>query len=307
MCDFPRLAHDIGIDPETGKHRIKFLGHPDLSFAAAKEKYGEHLLQIPCGKCPSCVSLYRRVWSTRCMLESLYHFENCFLTLTFDPVHLPSDVNGVRREVQLFLKRIRKKYPLIDVRYFGCIERGGETKRLHAHLVLFGLSFEADSWLVGVNELKQQVKTSKELLELWKNGFANFGSVTRESCSYVAGYSMKKKLDLVEDNQLALMMSTRPAIGKRFYDEKKQLLYLSDRIYSLDLHGVPVPRYFDKLAQEDDLVRDLYECCKKDRIEKSKALFASSVNRASLPVEEFNIQNIKRGLQRISHLKKRSL
>ena len=103
------------------------------------------------------------------------------------------------------------------------------------------------------------------------------------------------------------MMSTRPAIGKRFYDDKKQLLYLSDRVYSLDLHGVPVPRYFDKLAQEDDLVRELYERCKKDRIEKAKVLFASSVNRASLPVEEFNIQNIKRGLQRISHLKKRSL
>lgn len=307
MCDYPTLAHDLGIDPLTGKHRIKFLGHPDLSFNAAKEKYGEHLLQIPCGKCPSCVSLYRRVWSTRCMLESLYHLENCFLTLTFDNYHLPKDVSGVRREVQLFLKRVRKMYPLIDIRYFGCIERGGVTKRLHAHLILFGLSFEADSWLVGVNEIKQPVKSSKILLKLWKNGFANFGSVTRESCSYVAGYSMKKKLDLERDKDVAIMMSTRPAIGKRFYDDKKQLLYLSDRVYSLDLHGVPVPRYFDKLAQEDEVVKDLYERCKKERIEKARCLFVSCVNRTSLPVEEMNIQNIKRGLQRISHLKKRSL
>lgn len=306
MCDFPTLAHDLGIDPDTGKRRIRLLGRPDLSFEAAQEKYGDHLLKLPCGKCPSCLRNYSKTWSVRCMLESLYHPMSVFVTLTFDDGHLPGSLDECRRLFQLFLKRLRKHFNGYDIRYFGCCERGGVTRRLHGHFILFGCDFD-DKKPVFVNQLKNQFYTSDTLSKLWTKGFANFSDVTADSCAYVARYSMKKKLDFGDDDYF-LMMSTRPAIGQRWFYDKRKLIYLSDRIYSKDFHGVSVPRYFDKLAENDPVVAEMYAKIKEDRVNRAKSVFQSRVILSGKKcVEEMNIENIKRGLQGISRLKKRSL
>ena len=39
-------------------------------------------LEIPCGQCFECRLERSRQWATRCMLESQYHDQNWFLTLT---------------------------------------------------------------------------------------------------------------------------------------------------------------------------------------------------------------------------------
>lgn len=43
---------------------------------------------IPCGKCIGCRLAYSRQWAVRCVHEASLHDRNCFLTLTFDDVHL---------------------------------------------------------------------------------------------------------------------------------------------------------------------------------------------------------------------------
>ena len=44
---------------------------------------------IPCGQCIGCRIDYSKQWATRCMLESQYHDENYFLTLTYDELNVP--------------------------------------------------------------------------------------------------------------------------------------------------------------------------------------------------------------------------
>ncbi len=73
------------------------------------------------------------------------------MTLTYDDEHLPIndyvDSDGVihgkptlrKRDVQLFLKRLRKNYKYDNhIKYFCCGEYGGKTFRPHYHLIIFG-------------------------------------------------------------------------------------------------------------------------------------------------------------------------
>lgn len=304
MCDYPLLAFDMGVKPD-GKRAIKFLSRYDMSFKDAQDKYGEHLLLLPCGHCPSCVKMYAKTWSVRLMLESLYHSEMCFVTLTFDNYHLPKDVAGVKFEFQKFLKRLREKFDDRKIRYFGCIERGGQTKRLHVHFILFGVSFN-DAKVFGYNELKQPCYTSKVLSDLWPLGFSSFGEVTPESCAYVARYSMKKKLDFSHDDS-CLMMSTHPGIGTQFYLDKKEILYLSDRVYSSSFHGVSIPRYFDKLAENDPIVSDMFQKSKEKRLKRGQQLLYNFlITSGSDTFEIANKRKIEDNLKKL-YLRRRDL
>ena len=80
-------------------------------------------IEIPCGKCSGCRLQRSREWANRCMLELEYHMSSYFVTLTYDDAHVPihyySDpetgealpsMSLVKRDFQLFMKRLRKKF-----------------------------------------------------------------------------------------------------------------------------------------------------------------------------------------------------
>ena len=269
MCLYPRLAVRLGVR-DDGKQAIKFLSRwrVDYSYAQMKEKFGDDLIPIPCGHCVQCTKAYQKQWSVRLMLESLYHEEMSFVTLTFDNAHYPKTVDAWKREAQLFLKRLRKYYDGKLIRYFGCGELGSITKRRHFHFILFGVSFEKTD-IVGQNELGQPCYNSEVLQSIWKNGIVSHGDVTPESCAYVARYSMKKLLDGEKDESF-LMMSRMPGIGSLFFHDKKDILYLSDRVYSSSFHGEKIPRFFDKLAESDPVVYQMFLNAKNKRIKRGQ-------------------------------------
>lgn len=294
MCYYPRLAVRLG-KKENGKDAIKFLSRfrVDWSYDMAVEKYGQDLISLPCGHCPDCTRQYARQWSVRLMLESLFYEKASFVTLTYDDSHLPSDRKIHKRDVQLFLKRLRKYFSSFEIRYFGCGEYGEQTHRPHYHLILFGVDFEKRQ-VVGCNELKQPCYDSDVLSSIWQNGIVSHGDVTPESCAYVARYSMKKKLDFESTkDECFLMMSTHPGIGYGFFETKKDLIYLSDRIYSQHFHGEKVPRYFDKLAENDPKLIDLFVSAKKQRILKGQQQLISKVFQSGYDsVEEYQVNRM---------------
>ena len=63
---------------------------------------------IPCGQCVGCRLERSRQWAMRCMDEAQMHKENSFITLTYDNAHLPEDGQLIKRDLQLFFKRLRK-------------------------------------------------------------------------------------------------------------------------------------------------------------------------------------------------------
>lgn len=125
-----------------------------------------------CGKCEPCMINRQRLWATRIMLESMAHRQSAFVTLTYNDEHLPVELKP--RDVQLFLKRLRKKYP-VPLRYFVAGEYGSRSWRPHYHLALFGFSYLDRSVLEGA----------------WGLGFVHCGELTDASAMYVAKYAVK--------------------------------------------------------------------------------------------------------------------
>ncbi|UDN67885.1 replication initiator protein [robinz microvirus RP_171] len=60
-----------------------------------------------------------------------------FFTLTYDNEHLPSGEELSKRDIQLFIKRLRKRNQ--GIRYFAIGEYGTEFGRPHYHAVIFNL------------------------------------------------------------------------------------------------------------------------------------------------------------------------
>lgn len=155
-----------------------------------------------CGQCLPCRFNRRRLWTHRMMLESLMHEECSFLTLTYDAEHLPAGGTLVPRDVQLFLKRLRKAVAPAALRYFFVGEYGDKTQRPHYHAALFGLG-------IGATDIVK---------EAWGLGHVMLGDLTLHSAQYIAGYTVKK---MTKDSDPRLngrhpefaRMSLRPGIG----------------------------------------------------------------------------------------------
>lgn len=90
---------------------------------------------VPCGKCIECERQRANDFARRCVDEASLYKDCCVVTLTYNSDHLPDGESLCRRDVQLFLKRLRKRH---DVRYFGCGEYGSKKGRPHYHLLIFG-------------------------------------------------------------------------------------------------------------------------------------------------------------------------
>lgn len=256
-CVHPIPALDLGYrinDKGVRVRNIKLLDvkHKHIGFGLEelKERYGESLLLLPCGHCYSCVIEYSRTWASRIMLESTLHLQNCFITLTYSDSFVPSSLT--KRPLQLFIKRLRKEFSDITIRYFACGELGeGKGERQegnpHYHIIVFGLDFN-DKVLLKRSGSGQFIFRSPTLERLWPYGISSIGTLTPDSAQYVAKYSLKRKTSGKDSGEFVLM-SRRPGIGAGAYTPDvwdTGRLYLSGQTYK-------VPRYFEKLAAQGSL------------------------------------------------------
>ena len=171
---------------------------------------------FPCGQCLPCRINRRRVWAHRIMLEAGQYSENSFVTLTYDDEHIPENHHLVPRDLQLFIKRFRKKISPDKVRYFAVGEYGDETLRPHYHLALFGYG----SCLYGVSRYGKYRKNCCIRCDLvrdsWEMGNVVLGTLEAASASYVARYVAKKishKTAIEGRPREFARMSLRPGIG----------------------------------------------------------------------------------------------
>lgn len=190
------------IDELTGE--VKTFRKPTFLHDVADEKneLGDKITMIPCGKCLGCRIDKANDWATRCSIEAKHWPTNCFVTLTYDNESLPDNRSLCKRDVQLFLKRLRKKHKGVKkriwkhkeewpIRYFVCGEYGPKTLRPHYHLGLFNWKPE-DLQFYKKNLVGDKLYTSEELNKLWKKGYTITGELTYESAAYIARYVMKK-------------------------------------------------------------------------------------------------------------------
>lgn len=198
------------------------------------------------------------------MHEAQLHDENMFLTLTYNNEHLPLSIS--RREMQLFIKRLRKSLGSKKIRYVYCGEYGEKNQRPHYHLLIFGHSFDDQ---VPHQKLKSgYIYTSKKLDALWGKGFASIGSVTFESAAYVARYCLKKitgkeadkayeRVDpstgeIVQITPEFFQASLKPGIGVPWLEKYKSDVYPHDEVIVRG-HKTRPPRAYDNRLPEEEV------------------------------------------------------
>lgn len=143
-----------------------------------------------CGQCMPCRFNRRRVWTGRLLLESDLYPVSCFATLTYDKDHVPGEL--VPRDLQLFLKRLRKRLFPQKVRFYGVGEYGDVNLRPHFHIVLFGVGAGLKVGLHGakVNGVIQR-NCSCVICESWTDGLVHVGEVNDKTLAYTCKYVTK--------------------------------------------------------------------------------------------------------------------
>lgn len=174
---------------------------PLPNYDVTSSAYKKGVTSFNCGACPECLSSRANTWALRAVYEAKDHFENCMCTLTYDTYiydklgnvigERVSDMHVCKRDVQLFIKRLRKKFPDKPFKYLITSEYGKRTHRAHYHCLFFGLSF-SDAVFYKLSKRGNIIYKSKTLTEVWNNGICtvdclNVGaSVARYCTKYCA-------------------------------------------------------------------------------------------------------------------------
>lgn len=250
---------------------------------------------IPCGKCIECRLNYSREWATRCILELNYGYNGTkypdgtawFLTLTYQDEYLKTHrtvntetgetyegISLCKEDIQKFWKRLRKKYPQMQIKYIECGEYGSQTQRPHYHAIVYGLPLPMETFKkVGLNNLHQPIWQCDELNEVWAMGFITIGRVTWESAAYVARYTLKKSLGAKNDKNWYMMQGIIPefitmsqGIGKTYFETNLDKIYNTDTVPIVNKKSganVKPPKSYDRMLKEID--PKLYEKIKHER------------------------------------------
>lgn len=341
-CYHPLAAVKTGFLTDKGKDEWKVISkfNPELE----SEFFDEDFALVPCGKCLGCRLDYSRRWADRMVME-LDHFKGkaLFLTLTYNDDHVPKvfeydEETGEcldtvktftlqKKDLQDFLKRLRKKYSDRECKFYACGEYGERYMRPHFHIVLFGLSFEdfpkKHIKQVGFNEFNDPYYTVEEIQNLWsicldrKNkiydpiGFVCVSEVSYKTMAYVARYTQKKFLNangllyemLGKDPEFATM-SRNPGIGKRFFDDHPEFLGM-DNIYINDgSESKKISLTKDYLLVLEKTNPELYNEIKVNRKLLAKDSLLLQLQQSDLDFGEYYEMKERQHLARVTSLKR---
>lgn len=185
----------------------------------------------------------------RCVCEASLYEKNTFLTLTYNDDNLPADLSLNKRHLQLFMKRLRKRFGN-DIRFYAAGEYGDMSLRPHYHIILFNF-YPEDAEAIRLRPVPLFI--SSTLLKLWPFGYHSFGMVTFDSAAYVARYCTKKITGADADSHYNgrtpefALMSRRPGIGALWLERFSKDVYPDDFVILRDGLKLKPPKYFDCL------------------------------------------------------------
>lgn len=230
----------------------------EISFKSVTARSENRELRIPCGQCINCRLERSRCWACRVLHECQMHEFNSFVTLTYDDAHLPDDASLHYSHFQLFMRRLRRKFP--KCRFYMAGEYGEKYSRPHFHACLFGVHFEDRVFLRNLSS-GFPIYDSALLKQLWPYGYVSIGDVTFESAAYVARYCVKVLTnpgaefvvdsdtgELFERRREFTKMSLKPGIGANWFSKYKSEVYPLDRVVVQGREMKP-PKYYDKLME----------------------------------------------------------
>jgi len=240
------------------------------------------------------------------MHEKQMHEDSSFVTLTY--ANVPEGGSLVKRDLQLFMKRLRKARG--RVRFFACGEYGEGTYRPHYHLLLFGLDWP-DKRFYKNAKAGQPLYNSDALDRIWGLGHCVVGSVDFDSCAYVSRYILEKRngpqaavwycwtdADGVVHERVPefVVMSRRPGVGSLWFDKFGSRAFELDSVI-MNGHEMKPPRFYEKKFELVD--PGSLEALKAKRVRFAKTLAADNTperRRVKDEVQRRNLAMWKRDL-----------
>lgn len=197
---------------------------------------------FPCGRCCVCKSKKSSTWFYRLNIEAKHSFRSYFVTLDYDPEHVPLCERDGKvlmcfkySDVQQFHKVLREELRKnnLTFRFYLVSEYGTKGKRPHYHEILFLNSIDPDK-LVRFHRSKMvNYQYYDKLLatvipKLWRYGqHTEISQLTEERVMYCAGYTQNDFVEKVEKVE-------NPNYGsvtlKTFYDDDGVILH-EEKIY----------------------------------------------------------------------------
>lgn len=227
----------------------------------------EPYLSVPCGKCPSCLKSKKRALAHRLYETSKEACTSYFVTFTYSTENLVFDNKTwhpvlVKRDMQLFFKRLRITYPHAKIKYFCVSEYGDEGLRPHYHAIIFGIPIFDNPVFNGKRYFYPLVK--QELDKIWQLGFTDVGSFSPASCYYVAKYTYKGLLN-PDDHPFAeeYWHLFSKGLGLEFVEKRKDYHFKTLKTYTT-WNGYPLPlcRYYQTKIfynnEDEQLDRDMH-------------------------------------------------
>lgn len=257
-----------------------------------KTDEGERL--VPCGRCNACLLRARSEWAFRLRQEWRVSDYAFFVTLTYDDAHLPIKefldkesgclvyVPCVHKiDVQLFMKRLRKRLPPRSLKYYVISEYGSEfkTARPHYHAVFF---------------LRTNENLSNEIfyhycVESWPNGMEVTCSELNEGrILYVTSYCYDHFINPPEPSVPNFRLVSRGGrksndgyqghgIGYEYSQEYREFHKSGQKFGVYDKGYINLPRYLkEKIFDDDEIEAHNIECDEKAR--KLEAIKFADVN-----------------------------
>ena len=216
----------------------------------------------PCGKCLNCRARSRQEWVFRLRMEYKSSNFGLFVTLTYSDEHLPLD--GVcKRDIQLFLKRLRKNFNSQALRYFIVSEYGDHTFRPHYHALLF-FNFDRNNDIYDIIE------------QAWSLGNVQFGEIEEGSIVYCTKYCLKGSIVPPGQNEnFRLLSKMHGGVGSSYLEFQTDFHDLSSpSLVRYQGDQAPMPRYFrEKMLQkldEDDRINTRLQYAENVRIHREK-------------------------------------
>lgn len=218
---------------------------------------------VPCGKCYACRSTYRDNWVYRLKNHLSVVKKGIFLTLSYNDISLPRDMSVSVKDVQLFMKRLRKHYPSGTISYFVASEYGDKNLRPHYHILLFGIECPTSNYM--------RIKLSNHIAKnIWKKGYCFVGDLNEKTIKYTTKYILKDTMQNKDKQYYEDYGITKPFTLK---STKLGLEYFHQHISTFiekcfdDKKNNYIPRYYrNKLIEygfiEDDFfLKKYYKQC----------------------------------------------
>ena len=249
-CNNPRYAwRSRDRNPETGKYPLVFNEY-------GKDCDRPDAIEVPCyNYCMGCKITRANDWAVKAHCEMRYQGEqNCFmLNLSYSDKHLPKGRTLCERDVQLFLKRLRKHYSERKIRYLYCGEYGTRKGRPHYHMIIFGMRIywefcEFHHYSKGNRDYPMYVHHYIE--KLWGKGETFVGRATYQSARYIAKYTTKavygpESEDVYRNKERPFIRASQsPALGIPFLERWTSDVYPSDHVV-IDGKEHKPPKSFD--------------------------------------------------------------